>query len=253
MKVLLIEDELAAAQRLEQLLKTLRPEVEIIAQPDTVAASVDWLKAHPHPDLVLMDIQLADGLCFNIFEQVRVAAPIIFTTAYDQFALQAFKVNSVDYLLKPVKKEELKHAIEKLEQWHAPVATPDYEELAKAIQNRQAPHKKRFLIRVGQAIKTVNTADIAYFYSESKNTFLCTQENRTYTIDDSLDRLEEILPQSLFYRVNRKFIVNLQAIETMHTYSKARVLLELDPPYKEKVIVSTDRSPHFKKWLADDQ
>lgn len=252
MKVVLIEDELAAAQRLQQLLTTLRPQAEVIAQPDSVEESVQWFQSHPAPDLVLMDIQLADGLCFNIFDQVEITAPIIFTTAYDQFAIEAFKVNSVDYLLKPIKQEELERALHKMEQFHQATLVPDYEALAIAVQQQQTSYKKRFLIRVGQAIKTVNTEDIAYFYSESKSTFLCTLENRTYTVDESLDRLESILPAPLFYRVNRKFIVNLNAIEAMHAYSKSRVLLELNPPYSDKVIVSTDRSPYFKRWLADE-
>lgn len=252
MKVLLIEDEPAAAQRLQQLLTALRPAAKVVAQPESVEESVMWLQQHPSPDLVLMDIQLADGLCFAIFDQVQLQVPVIFTTAYDQFAIEAFKVNSVDYLLKPIKKEELARALHKLEQYHQVNQVPDYEALVKAVQQQEPGYKKRFLIRVGHAIKTVSTEEIAYFYSESKSTFLCTLQNRTYTVDESLDRLEAVLSPALFYRVNRKFIVNLHAIEAMHAYSKSRVLLELNPRYTDKVIVSTDRSPHFKRWLADE-
>lgn len=250
MKILLVEDEPMAAHRLEEMVLSLRPNATIVAQPESVAETVEWLQANDHPDLILLDIQLADGTCFNIFEQVEVTAPVIFTTAYDEYALQAFKVNSIDYLLKPVKKDQLETALHKLEQQSAHLMA-DYAQLAAALQGKKS-HKKRFLIRVGQRIQTVKTSEIAYFYSEAKSTFLCTSENRTYTLDESLDALEDMLPKDLFFRINRKFIVHLEAIAAMHTYSKSRVLLELQPPYHEKVIVSTDRSPHFKKWLADE-
>lgn len=252
MNVLLVEDEYAAAQRLEQLVIKCRPNATIVAQPDSIEETVAWLKEREAPDLILMDVQLADGLCFSIFDQVNVQAPIIFTTAYDQFAIDAFKVNSVDYLLKPIKEEELASALTKMDQFHARPLVPDLAGLAAAIGQQEPAYKKRFLIRVGQAIKLVQVEDIAYFYAAQKNTFLCTFEDRTYTVDDSLDKLASVLSPDLFFRVNRQFMVNLQAIEAMHTYSKSRVLLTLTPAYKEKVIVSTDRSPHFKKWLADE-
>lgn len=252
MNILLVEDEYAAAQRLEELIKRCRPNAVVVAQPDSVEETVAWLQKNDAPDLILMDVQLADGLCFSIFDQVDVQAPIIFTTAYDQFAMDAFKVNSVDYLLKPIKEVELSSALSKMEQFHTQPLVPDLAGLAATIGQQEPAYKKRFLIRVGQAIKLVQVQDIAYFYAAQKNTFLCTFEDRTYTVDESLDKLAAVLSPQLFFRVNRQFIVNLDAIEAMHTYSKSRVLLTLTPSYKEKVIVSTDRSPHFKKWLADE-
>lgn len=252
MNVLLIEDEAPAAKRLEGLIMQLRPGTVVLDVQDTVEGAVDWFKTHPAPDLVFMDIQLADGICFSIFEQVQVPGPVIFTTAFDQYALEAFKVNSVDYLLKPIKADELQQALNKYEKLQQPASRPDYTKLAAAIKKMDSLYKRRFLIRVGPTIRTVPTEDISYFYSEAKSTFVVTKLARTFTLDESLDKLEAMLDPSRFYRVNRKFIVALDSIEAMHTYSKARVLLELNPPYTEKVVVSTERSPHFKKWLAGE-
>lgn len=253
MRVLIIEDEQAAANRLERMMQTIAPEAQVLDVLESIEQSVQFFKSEQQPDLVFLDIQLADGICFNIFDQVEVTAPIIFTTAYDEFALEAFKVNSIDYLLKPVKEEELKKSIAKWERLRQTDQVPDYEQLVRAIRGADKQYKKRFLIRIGQSIKTITLDEIAYFYSEAKSTFLVTDANKTYTLDDSLDKLETMIDPEKFFRVNRKFIVNMAAIDEMHAYSKARVKLVLKPSFREVVIVSTERSPYFKKWLADEE
>lgn len=254
MKVLIIEDEIAASTRLTKMLADAESTIEIVAVLDSIESAVNYFAEQEAPDLVMMDIQLADGICFNIFKQVEVKAPIIFTTAYDQFALDAFQVNSVDYLLKPIKADELRRALDKFRDRHVKTtAVADYEELAAMIRQAGKTYKKRFLLRVGATIKTIDTGQIAYFYSEAKSTFLATREGRTYTLDESLDKLEAVLDPSQFFRVNRKFIVHIDAISAMHTYSKARVLLELVPAYHDKVLVSTERSAAFKRWLGGEE
>ncbi len=254
MNLILIEDEKAAAQRLQSMIETLLPDARIIAQIDSVEDAIDFFKKHKGPELVLMDIQLADGECFDIFKEVEVKNPIIFTTAYDEYAIRAFKVNSIDYLLKPVKIEELKEALEKWESMKEGSLYPDYKELVKSIATTGKSYKKRFLLRLGQNIVSQTTEGIAYFYSEAKNTFLVTFEGKTFTVDESLDKLEDLIDPVFFFRINRKYLINFHAIEQMLAYSKARVLLKLKPPVRSgDVIVSTDRSPHFKRWLDDER
>lgn len=254
MNVLLIEDENAAARRLEKLLKDIAPETIILAQIDSVESSVRWLQNNPHPDLIFMDIHLADGASFDIFEHVKVQCPIIFTTAYDEYALQAFKVNAVDYLLKPIKSAELTSALEKYRQVFKPVKAPDYSALLETLKNYQSEnYLQRMLIRFGHSLKLIDISDAAYFYTKDKITFLITRTGaKRYPVDYPLDKLEEILDKKVFFRINRQFIVNVHAIREMHPYSKSRVKVDLDPPTDLETIVSTERSAEFKKWLVGE-
>lgn len=256
MKVLLLEDESPAAKRLEKLLKEVEPGVSVIDTIVSVSSAVKWLKENPAPDLIMSDIQLADGLSFEVFKEVKTFCPVIFTTAYDQYAIEAFKVNSVDYLLKPVKKEELFAAIEKYKKLShsAKPGVPDIDKLLTAMAaGGQSKYKKRFIVRYGEHIKTINIEDAAYFYTEDKISFLTTNEGRRYTIDYNLDALESMLDPQIFFRINRQYIISINAIAEMFSYSKSRVLIKLNPPAKHETIVSTERSGDFKLWLGDNK
>ena len=252
MDVLIIEDEAAASRRLTKIIKEVAPHIEIIDILDSVESSVNWFKKHTHPDIVFMDIQLADGLCFDIFKEVEVKSPVIFTTAFDQYAIEAFKVNSIDYLLKPVKQEELANSLNKFKSLRKSEQAIDYKQLLESLQKDQKEYQKRFLIRIGQNIKSVDISEVAYFFTEDKIVFLCTYEKKHYPIDFSLEKLDEVLDPKKFFRINRQLIVCIDAIEEMYAYSKSRVKLKLKPPYKDDTIVSTERSPLFKGWLAGE-
>ncbi len=249
MKVWIIEDEATAARRLEKVLHEIDESVEILARLDSIEATLNWVDQHPLPDLLFMDIHLADGACFEIFEHLKIDKPIVFTTAYDQYAIQAFKVNAIDYLLKPIKRQELEQALDKyrLLQEKAQI---DYQKLASIIQ--KDPPSKRFLIRVGQHIKIIDLSEAAYFYTVDKITFVITWDGKRYPLDQSLEKLEEMLGAHQFFRINRQFIIHVQAIREMYAYSKSRVKLSLHPPCDLETIVSTERSPYFKKWLQGE-
>lgn len=255
MKILIIEDEQAAARRLEKLIAEALPGAQIVAQLDSVEAAAVWFAERPQPDLVFMDIHLADGSAFDIFQLVKVDRPIIFTTAYDEHALQAFKVNAVDYLLKPIKQAELAAAIQKFQRlFHEKKpAASDYVSLAETMRRTESPRLRRMLIKFGASFKLVEVADVAYFYTKDKISFLVTKAGKRFPIDNPLDKLEEQLDERVFYRINRQFIVNVTAISAMHAYSKSRIKLDLEPPASDmETIVSTERSSEFKKWLVGE-
>ena len=252
MKYLIIEDEDPAAQRLQKLIGEVEPSFVMVAHLVSIKSSVKWLTENKHPDVMFMDIQLADGNSFEIFNVVKPQCPVIFTTAYDQYALQAFKVNSIDYLLKPIKKNELAEAIEKLKTLHPQDHVkkfPDFENLLKMIKGKEE-FQKRILIRYADTIKAVDIKDVAYFYTENKINFLCTFDKKSYPIDFNLDQIEAMIDPAVFFRINRQFIVNVNAIKNMVSYSKSRVKLELNPPTEIETVVSTERSPNFKSWLT---
>ena len=250
---LIIEDEEPAAERLKKLVMQTDPGITIADVIVSIRSAVNYLQKN-RPDLIFLDIHLADGESFEIFRQVNITSPIIFTTAYDEFALQAFKLNSLDYLLKPVKQEELAAALKKFRQFYpGQKETPvDYVKLAEIISKEKTDYKKRLLIRYGDLFKTVEIKDAAYFYSENKITYVCTKQNASYSLDNTLDELEKILEPKTFFRINRQFIVNVDSIDKMVAVSKSRVKLTLKPPSGHETIVSTERSPEFKKWLAGE-
>jgi two-component system LytT family response regulator len=250
MKVLIIEDEAAATRRLIKLLNEYdAQEIEVVETLDSVSSSVNWLSSNPHPDLILMDIQLADGNSFEIFKFVDIKKPVIFITAFDQYAVQAFKVSAIDYLLKPIKSHELVQAIEKYKKFNKQGGF-NYEEIAEVM--RKGTPEKRFLIRFGQQIKVVEMKEAAYFYTQDKITFIVTKEGKRYPLDVSLEHLEQMLDDSRFFRINRQFIIGIDSISEMYAYSKSRVKVLLQPPSDKETIVSTERSPHFKKWLTGE-
>lgn len=249
MRTLIIEDEQATALRLKKLLQEIEPEIEILDMLDSIESCVNWYKNNTAPDLVFQDIELADGSSFEIFKQVKVDTPIIFITAYNQYAIDAFKVNSIDYLLKPVKKTELINSINKFKNIYAGSKIDlDYASLAKLINKED--YQKRIVVRYGNTIKAIEIENIAYFYSDSGNIFFRTFENNTYPLDFSLDKLEPMLNPEKFYRINRQFIIQYKAIKEMYGYSKSRVRIVLEPECEQETIASTDRSGDFKKWLT---
>lgn len=250
MNVIIIEDENAAARRLEKLLKEVAPETIVLQQLDSVETSVIWLQNNPQPDLIFMDIHLADGASFEILQYVPIKCPVIFTTAYDEYALQAFKVNAVDYLLKPIKSAELTAALDKYRDvFRAPVS--DYSSLLETLRRQEG--MQRMLIRLGQSMKLIDLSDAAYFYTKDKITFVILRTGgKRYPVEYPLDRLENLLDKRAFFRINRQFIVNVAAIREMHPYSKSRVKIDLDPATDMETIVSTERSAEFKKWLVGE-
>ncbi|MCB0630882.1 MAG: response regulator transcription factor [Lewinella sp.] len=249
MKVWIVEDEPAAARRLNKLLQETEPGIQILAQLDSIESIVDYLETHTLPDLIFMDIHLADGPCFELFRHVDIRKPIIFTTAYDQYAIEAFKVNAIDYLLKPIKVEFLRRALDKYREF-TPSGTIDYRSLAKALQQDQATH--RFLVRIGQRIRLVDVQDAAYFFTENKVTFVVTWDGSRLPLDVTMEKLEEILDERHFFRINRQYLIHFRSIKEMYAYSKSRVKLDLSPASPADIIVSTERSPHFKRWLVGD-
>jgi DNA-binding LytR/AlgR family response regulator len=251
MRILIVEDEQPAQKRLKKIILEVVPQGEVLDCISSVESAVRWFRSNPMPELIFMDIQLADGNSFDIFREVQITAPIIFITAFDQYAIEAFKVNSIDYLLKPVNKESLQQAYDKLIQFKKSLQpVPDYAEKLKALDNGVKNYKKRFAIRFGEHLKSVSTEDIAYFYTDNKINFLCTSDNRKYPLDFNLDQLETQLDPEQFFRINRQFIINIHAIAEMRAYTKARVNIKLNPPCPHETIVSVERSAAFKQWLG---
>lgn len=248
MKVLIIEDERPAADKLTRLLTDVVPDVEIVNILGSVEKSVNWFNAgYANPDLVFMDIQLEDGLCFEIFENTDLKVPVIFTTAYDEYALRAFKVNSVDYLLKPISSEDLQRSIDKFNKVYRQQA--DYGKLEAVIRQLQPPTKERFLIRIGEHYRSIPVSDINCFYISERCTFILTGTGRSYPIDYSLDRVGQVINNHTFFRVNRNFIINFYAIRDMIAYSSSRIRIIVAGAEKEEILVSRERVSDFKEWI----
>lgn len=251
MNVLIVEDEPLAAQRLETLVKELIPGVTVVDKIDSVKKSVQWLKKNPQPDLILLDIQLADGISFQIFEQHEVKSPVIFTTAYDEYALKAFKVNSIDYILKPVDKAELSQALRKLD--GLKVSQPSQEDLMKNITQAMSmltkKYKERFVIKVGEHLKTIDVKNVLYFYSLDKTTFCHTTENRNHILDFTLEQLEALVDPNEYFRVNRKYLVRGDSLQDIISYTNSRLKLVLKNSQDNDVIVARERVQDFRTWL----
>lgn len=251
MRVLIVEDEGNTAERTARMVQEIAPESTIAGFADSVSVAVEWLQSNALPDLILMDIELADGSSFEIFKRIKVECPVIFTTAYDAYALQAFKVNSIDYLLKPLRKNELETAINKFRKLQTkPEISIDYQQLAHLLSGKQNKYLQRLMVKVGQQIKAFQVSEVAYFYIIEKIVFARFLSGERLPLDQSLDQLEHELDPGRFFRINRGFIISFESIGKLHTYSKSRIKVELKPPCEEESISSTERSPLFRSWLS---
>lgn len=249
MNVLIIEDEKLAADKLEHMLREIDPSINVLAKPGSIKESVKWL-FNNSADLIFLDIQLSDGISFSIFEEISINTPVIFTTAYDQYAIKAFQVNSIAYLLKPIRKTDLEESLRKLRTVKSAYSI-DFEMLLANLQGREPDFRKRFLIQTGDKIRKIEVSEIAYFYVLEKGVYLRTFQGSSYTVEYALDKLETILDPGMFFRINRKYLVNMNSISNMVAYSRGRVKLELKPHADDELdtIVSIDRSADFRKWL----
>lgn len=251
MNIIIIEDEKPAARLLQRKVEKLGLQINTLLH--SVEESINWFQNNPHPDLIFLDIQLSDGLSFEIFEAIDIKSAVIFTTAYDEYALRAFKLNSIDYLLKPIDEEDLETAISKFKNQFqkSSIASLDFEMIKKMLVNPiDREYKKRFTIKMGQQLKMINIEEVECFFSENKGTYLHTFDNRDYLLDNTLEQLETELNPENFYRVSRKFIIPMKAIKEIQLYSNSRLKVIL-PTYKEdEVIVSREKVSDFKTWLG---
>lgn len=250
MRVVIIEDEALASERLKKMMLSCDPEIEIVAQLESVEESIDWFNENQHPELIFLDIHLEDDLSFAIFEKVNIASSIIFTTAFDEYAIKAFKLKSIDYLLKPIVQEELNAALKKYREMKAgkPVQQ-DFHKLYDLIVNKELPYRERFSVKVGNKIKTFLTEELAYFKSEAGFTTAYLKDGRAYDVEYSLDALRDEVDPKLFFRINRQMLLALTAIKEVHVFSKSRLKLDIEPKTQEDVYVSLDKVVPFKKWL----
>jgi DNA-binding LytR/AlgR family response regulator len=270
MNILIVEDEELAAKKLAKAVTALDEEAHIMGVTDSIQTTVDWLEEHPRPDLILMDIELTDGQSFEIFNLTEVKSPVIFTTSYDEFALKAFKVNSVDYLLKPIQKEDLQAALDKYRRLKQAFAQPvaaanantaetgtgagvgSLEQIIRELQQKLQPkeYRKRFLVKQGQKLISIETEEIAYFYSDGRVNFFKTADNRKYITDYTMEELEEMLDPVQFHRISRSFYVSIKSVAQIHDYFGNRLILELKPTLEKDAIVSREKVADFKKWMG---
>ena len=258
MKILIVEDEELAVRKLKNTLSNVDDSTEIVGVTDSIQSTVDWLKDNPSPDLILMDIELSDGQSFEVFNLIEVKSPVIFTTSYDEYALKAFKVNSVDYLLKPVQKEELEAALNKYRLLHGSNGTKSaqgnisIDNLLKELQQKLQPkeYRKRILVKQGQRLVSVDIEEIVYFFSDGRLNFFKTSDNRKFVVDYTMDELEEMLDPEKFFRISRSFYVSVHCIEKIDDYFGNRLILSLRPASEKEVLVSRERVSEFKKWMG---
>ncbi len=255
MRIVIIEDEPRAARRLEKMILDIEPAAHIINRLESVKESLVFFNTHPEVDLIFSDIQLADNLSFEIYAQTEINAPIIFTTAYDSYAIEAFKTNGIDYLLKPVKPEDLEKAIAKFKHLTKKESNPDLKALAAIIQNagnaQNTQYKKRFMVKVGTQLKSIAVADVLAFYSKEKANYIFTSDKRSYVLESSLDFIETELNPEHFFRINRGFILSLAAANNIVAYSNSRLKITINGLEDELIIVARDRTKAFKSWLGE--
>lgn len=256
MKLLVVEDEGLLARQLITLLTALEPEAQIVGQTASIDSTLEWLANHPAPDLVFMDIELADGQCFEIFNRYPVKSPVIFTTAYDEYALRAFKVNSIDYLLKPVQVDDLRTALVKWKDLRAPssvsqsIAQIDIlvNDLVKAREG--ATYRERFLVKQGQKMLSVNTGEVAFFQAKNTLNYIITRSRQKFLLDYTLDEVEELVPAKDFFRANRQYIIAHDIITAFHPWFNGKLKVDLSLPLEEEIIISREKAPLFREWMG---
>jgi DNA-binding LytR/AlgR family response regulator len=251
MNVLIIEDEQLAARRLENMVLTYDPTIKVLAKLESVEDSVEWFKTNKHPDLIFLDIHLEDDLSFSIFDKVTVDSPIIFTTAFDEYAIRAFKLKSIDYLLKPIVQEELNNAIAKYKAWNGQNNGIDMSALFELINKKEVSYRERFSVSYGQKIKSFVVSEIAYFYSKEGITYAVLNDTKQYPVDYSLDNILSEQNPTDFFRINRQYLIKHSCIKQVHVFPKSRLKLELSPKPPENIFVSIDKVTAFKKWLGE--
>lgn len=248
MNILIIEDEKPAASRLRRLLEAHFPQARFEEVLDTVSKSVRWMEQNAAPDLIFCDIQLADGISFEIFERVKVQSPVIFTTAFDQYAIRAFQVNAVDYLLKPIDPADLARAVEKFKSSQVkPVL--DLELLKHLLQGEKKTYKTRFLVRFGEKIQSVAVEDVAFFFSEERVTFLQTSAGKKFVLDSTLEQVEAQVDPQVFFRLNRKYLAKLDAVDEVYTFSNSRLKVRLKNCPDQDILVSREKVSDLKVWM----
>lgn len=255
MKVLIVEDEKVASDRLKSLIKKYDASIEIVQVLDSVKTAAQWLMNNPSPDLLFFDIQLGDGLSFEIFDIVDVKAPVIFTTAYDEYAIKAFKVNSIDYLLKPLDYDDVKNALRKFNDIHRSGMQnnliPVLEQLKQQIAQSAPQYKNRFIIKIGEHLKSIPIDDFRYIFSRDKATYMVTNEGKKFLLEQPLDKLEKLLEPANFFRINRQYIITLNCIKDIITYSNSRLKIIIKDCDDNDVLVSRERVQDFKEWLGN--
>lgn len=257
MKILIVEDEDLAVKKIRKTLAAVEPDAEVVAVTDSILSTVNWLGENPAPDLILMDIELSDGQSFEIFNQTTIKSPVIFTTSYDEYALKAFKVNSIDYLLKPIQKEDLEAALGKLKAMKDLYKSQEkdnvsIDNLVKELQQKLQPkdYRKRFLVKHAQKLVSIEVEEIAYFFSDGRLNFFKTFDNRKFVVDYTMDELEEMLDPDRYFRISRSFYISVDSVDQIHDYFGNRLLLHLKPAVDKESIVSREKVTEFKKWMG---
>jgi len=251
MQVLIVEDEILLAKRLQKLLNGVAPDAVVTGVTRSIKDTVDWLQVNAMPDLILMDIELADGQSFDIFQTIQITSPVIFTTAYNEYAIKAFKVNSIDYLLKPVKEEELAAAIDKFRSLNKPAT--DIDALLNGIRSIASGHnfRNRFLVKFAQKLISIDVDDVAYIFSDKGLSYIRTKQNQKYIVDYTMDDLEKMLSPQQFFRANRQFIISSNAVVAIHTWFNQKLKVDVKPETAEPIIISRDKAPAFKAWMGE--
>ena len=256
MKILIVEDEELAVKKLVKTLNGVESSAEIIGITDSIKSTVEWLQENPQPDLILMDIELADGQSFEIFNLTEVKSPVVFTTSYDEYALKAFKVNSIDYLLKPVQKEDLEKALNKFRNLNVKKQEDSngtsLEKIVKELQQKLQPkeYRKRFLVKNGQKLISIEVDDIRYFFSDGRLNFFKTADNKKFVVDYTMDELEDMLDPEKYFRTSRSFYVSINSIDKIEDYFGNRLILQLKPLVDKEALVSREKVSDFKKWMG---
>jgi len=257
MKILIVEDEDLAVKKLQKTLQSIGDDLEVVGTANRIVSTVEWLKSNPQPDLILMDIELSDGQSFEIFNLAEVKSPVIFTTSYDEFALKAFKVNSLDYLLKPVQKDELEHAINKFKNLKEVYGGQQHQqspiqaivkELQQTLQSKE--YRKRFLVKHLQKLVSVDVTNISYFYSDERLSFFKTGDDKKYMTNYTIDEIETMVDPDQFFRINRAFLVSVKSVDQINDYFGNRLKLNLKPVIDKEALVSREKVTEFKNWMG---